>query len=78
MMMTKTMIPIPIMRREENELVVPVVCTVGVAVGVDIPVVAVAATDVVGVDDGASSGGASGGRSGRLLSGTGSLTAGLS
>ena len=53
-----------------------VVCVDGVAV--DIPVVAVAATFVVGVDVGASTGGASAGRSGRLLSGTGKLTAGLS
>ena len=72
------MIPIPIMRTEEDELVVPVVCAVGVVVAVDIPIVAVAATYVVGVDVGASTGGASAGRSGRLSSGTGSLTAGLS
>ena len=55
-----------------------VVCVDGVAVAVDIPVVAVTDTYVVGVDVGASTGGASAGRPGRLLSDTGSLTAGLS
>ena len=71
-------IEIAIIRSRKGIPAESVVCVDGVAVAVDMPVVAVADTYVVGVDVGVSTGGASGGRSGRLLSATGSLTAGLS